>query len=588
MIIPPGKLRIDILVLLAYQLLQMYSSQQTYLVYLQYTPPVGCFDDHCVKIVGKCYQPCPSCPDVCLNSTGPDRASCMEGHSYDFYSPMMEYRLKCRDDFYGSFSIAECQYLGVLIGNCFVGYLGDKLGRRLMLLAALCTGIPFLVLSAVFDSIPAFYAFRFLLGFTIAATMSVGWAFCAEMISPKHRFKLRTFTSWTNGRILMSILTFIGQNSWRVASYLNAAASLSTLAIIAYLPESPMWLKKKGKFERAEAANQRLEMISGVEREESEGDKGGKEKKKPVSMTLMQLFQDNKLRTQFLVLAVMWFCAGLSTYSIDLNGEDMTKNLFSGQFSVAALASIIRVIVGFADDWFPWLGRRLVYILSMGLCIIASGALLYELANNMKGSTLYFITYLIAYQSISVSWEPNYLGAAELMPTEVRAKTMALLNIISRVANVIAARVVGSFKGVWDEAILIAVLASNLFSFVVTVALLKETKNIKLESIGQKGDEKDSKDKSKRPSEDTSKASAVSREGPSESREESMREVPGEESKELSDATRLLSEEGQMFNQLTPVQPTLSKLFEKKSKEADTSKRASASESLREKRGQDK
>ncbi|VDO65731.1 unnamed protein product [Haemonchus placei] len=171
---------------------------------------------------------------------------------------------------------------------------------------------------------------------------------------------------------------------------------------------------------------------------------------------------------------------------------------------------------------------------------------------------------------------------------------------------------VGSFKGVWDEAILIAVLASNLFSFVVTVTLLKETKNIQLESIGQKGyffhlwsmskfgvtskeiprfsDEKVSKDKSKRPSEDTSKASAVSRKGPPESREEGVRDVPGEESKELSDATRLLSEEGQMFNQLTPVQPTLSKLFEKKSKEPDTSKRASASdrESLREKRGQEK
>ncbi|PIO64327.1 hypothetical protein TELCIR_14051, partial [Teladorsagia circumcincta] len=27
-------------------------------------------------------------------------------------------------------------------------------------------------------------------------TMTVGWTYCAEMISPKHRFKLRTFTSW--------------------------------------------------------------------------------------------------------------------------------------------------------------------------------------------------------------------------------------------------------------------------------------------------------------------------------------------------------------------------------------------------------
>ncbi|KAK5985484.1 MFS domain-containing protein, partial [Trichostrongylus colubriformis] len=197
MALPPGNYRVDILILLAYQLLQTYSSQQTFLVYLQYTPPVGCFNDHCVKIYQRCFQPCPSCPDVCANTTGVDRDACQEGHHYYFYSPMMEYSIKCKD-FFKHFSIAEAQYVGVLIGNCFAGYIGDKFGRRRMLLIALCLGIPFLVLSASFNSLPLFYMFRFLLGCTIAATMSVGWAYCAEMISPRHRFKLRTYTSWVS------------------------------------------------------------------------------------------------------------------------------------------------------------------------------------------------------------------------------------------------------------------------------------------------------------------------------------------------------------------------------------------------------
>ncbi|KAK6036148.1 hypothetical protein COOONC_26347, partial [Cooperia oncophora] len=145
----------------------MFSSQQTYLVYLQYAPPVGCFDGHCVKIQGKCYKPCPTCPDVCSHANGTERQACEEGHHYYFLSPMMEYQIKCRP-FYQDFSIAESQYLGALIGNCFVGYLADKFGRRLMLLVSLCLGIPFLVLSGVFDSIALFYLFRFLLGITIA------------------------------------------------------------------------------------------------------------------------------------------------------------------------------------------------------------------------------------------------------------------------------------------------------------------------------------------------------------------------------------------------------------------------------------
>lgn len=60
-----------------------------------------------------------------------------------------------------------------------------------------------------------------------------------------------------------------------------------------------------------------------------------------------------------------------------------------------------------------------------------------------KGSTFYFVTYLTAYNSISVAWEPNFLGAAELMPTDVRAKSTALLNIISRLASVLASQMVG-------------------------------------------------------------------------------------------------------------------------------------------------
>ncbi|KAK5964619.1 MFS domain-containing protein [Trichostrongylus colubriformis] len=324
---------------MAYQLLQMYSSQQTFLIFLQYTPPVGCFDGHCVKIRNRCYEPCPTCPDLCHNTTKANRDACIKKYNYYFYSPSMEYRVKCID-FYKSVSIAETQYLAVLIGNCFVGYIADKFGRRRMLLIALCAGIPFLVLSAVFDGVFAFYLFRFLLGLTIAGTMAVGWAYCAEMISPRHRFKLRTFTSWTNGRILMITFTFLGQSSWRLASYFNAAASLSTLAIIAFLPESPMWCKRKELYDRERESRKKMAWICG---NEYVSDKETKKEPQPPTLSLLEMLRNPGLRTSFLTLSVMWFCAGLSMYAIDLNGEDMTENLWIGQFATAALASTIRV-----------------------------------------------------------------------------------------------------------------------------------------------------------------------------------------------------------------------------------------------------
>ncbi|RCN49993.1 hypothetical protein ANCCAN_03821 [Ancylostoma caninum] len=161
-------------------------------------------DDHCVKLKDKCYQPCPSCPDECpRNVTKEVRDECKKGHEAYFYSPMMEYKLKCLP-FTSSTSSAEVQFYGALIGNICVGFLADKFGRRRMLLISLLVGIPTLFFSAFLDGIAYFYIGRVIVGITIAGTMAVGWAFAAEMISPKHRFKLRAFTSW----VCLKLITF--------------------------------------------------------------------------------------------------------------------------------------------------------------------------------------------------------------------------------------------------------------------------------------------------------------------------------------------------------------------------------------------
>ncbi|RCN49990.1 hypothetical protein ANCCAN_03818 [Ancylostoma caninum] len=179
---------------------------------------------------------------------------------------MMEYKLKCLP-FTSSTSSSEVQYLGALVGNLFIGILADRFGRRRMLLICLTVGIPTLIFSVYLNGIGWFYAGRTLLGVTIAGTMAVGWAFCAELISPKHRFKLRTFTSWTNGRLLMIAITHLA-GTWRMAGYFHAAAALMPFAVVFFLPEPPMWLKKKEFYEREEEARKRLDWINGLEPKE--------------------------------------------------------------------------------------------------------------------------------------------------------------------------------------------------------------------------------------------------------------------------------------------------------------------------------
>lgn len=277
----------------------------------------------------------------------------------------------------------------------------------------------------------------------------------------------------------MTALTHLAHN-WRLATYYHAVLSLGAVAMVYMLPESPLWLKSKGQFEKEENARKLLAQINGIK---YKPDVEPRAQSTQSHLTLLDVYRNPELRTNFLVLCVMWFCAALSMYMIDLNGEDMTKNFWLGQYLSGALASIIRIIVGLADSYLPWLGRRKVYIISMSTCIVASIGLTAQLYAGEKGSTFYFVTYLTAYNSISVAWEPNFLGAAELMPTDVRAKSTALLNIISRLASVLASQMI-YFKTIYEPAIMIVLIISNIFSFVVATTYLKETKNINLERVG--------------------------------------------------------------------------------------------------------
>ncbi|KAK6748977.1 hypothetical protein RB195_001534 [Necator americanus] len=550
--LPPGTYRVDIVILATYQLLQMYSCQQMFLIFLNYAPPVVCFDDHCVKLKDKCYEPCPSCPDECpKNVTKAEREECKKSHEAYFWSPMMEYKQKCLK-FTASTSSSEVQFYGALIGNMFMGFLADRFGRRRILMLALIVGIPTLVLSAFLNGIAYFYFGRFILGITIAGTMSVGWAFCAEIVSSKHRFKLRAFTSWTNGRLLMIVVAHIA-GTWRLASYLHALAALVPLTIVFLLPESPLWLKRREYYEREREARKKLSSINGLEYEEEAPSKGKSPKQQTARVSFIRALRHKQLRINFLTLATMWFCAGLTTYSIDLNGEDMTKNLWIGQYVNSALASILRVIIGFADARFKWLGRRKLYLGAMGTCTLASIALLIELIIGVKGTLLYFVTYLTAYNAVAVSWEPNYMGAAELIPTEVRATSTALLNVISRVANIFAARSVSLLKGVNEPAIMVVVLASNMLCFTVAGIFLKETKGVSLDQVEQMLKEEKPQPPSVKEGSKSERGSKESKESvPSKSGSKESAEAKKEDTGTGSKESEVRSDERQRSAEKTP------------------------------------
>ncbi|KHJ76069.1 hypothetical protein OESDEN_24312 [Oesophagostomum dentatum] len=132
----------------------------------------------------------------------------------------------------------------------------------------------------------------------------------------------------------------------------------------------------------------------------------------------------------------------MTAYLTDLCGGDMTKNFWVGQFLSGILLSVVRIVVGFADGFLPWMGRRFVLLVSQSLAVAFFACVIAFLYMQAKGEWYYTAVYLSAFVFTSLVWEPCYLCASELMPTDVRATSTASCSIIGRIANIGASMLV--------------------------------------------------------------------------------------------------------------------------------------------------
>ncbi|CAO4373073.1 unnamed protein product [Caenorhabditis nigoni] len=486
-IIPPGLYRVDILILISYQMCHFFSIQQLFPIFLNYTPKTTCIDTPKGKV---CYDvPKSKClqyndfPNICANLTGTALSDCHTEKSHSYYtSAAMEFEIYCRPG-WKDFRPAFVQYVGVLIGNIILGYVADQMGRKKTFILSMLIGIPSLSLSATFNSIAAFYFFRALTGIGIAGTMIVGWAYFSELVSPHQRFKLRTFSNWANARIMLTLVAlFTGE--WRLSSHVSACISMITLAIVYFiLPESHIWLRKKGRYEEAEESRKRIAALAGIEFVPMPPPEKVENAEPEKTVNICTVFADPQLRKNILILWLMWFVTGMTAYLTDLCGGDMTKNFWVGQFLSGILLSVVRIIMGFADGYLPWMGRRFVLLCSQSLAVVFFGCVIAFLFAGEKGQWYYTAVYLAAFVFTSIVWEPCYLCASELMPTDVRATSTASCSIVGRFAN-IGASMLSGLKTVYEPGVHMISISLGLTNVIAAYFFLQETKNCSLDKAG--------------------------------------------------------------------------------------------------------
>lgn len=155
--------------------------------------------------------------------------------------------------------------IGYLFGALSAGVLGDLIGRRMVMMAALAVYAIASLIAAAAPSWEFLFAFRVIAGFGTGAESAIIAPFLAEFIPARYRGRfvgsLAGFFSF--GFVLAALLGYfiVSANSqgWRIVQVLTAVPIVLLLWWRRSIPESPRYLLARGRLDEAEAVVADLE-----------------------------------------------------------------------------------------------------------------------------------------------------------------------------------------------------------------------------------------------------------------------------------------------------------------------------------------
>lgn len=333
-----------------------------------------------------------------------------------------------------SAAVGASVFLGIFFGTIFGGWLTDLVGRRVMfIIDVLAIGV-FSVLS-VFASDPLQLVLaRFAIGVFVGADYPIATSLIAEFTPKKHRSISMGMVSaaWYLGATAAAFVGFalVGlEGGWKWM--LGSAVVPCIILLIGRhdIPESPLWLQSKGRFEEARVVMDRV-FGEDIEIDEAE---------QPTKTSIKLLFKAGYFK-RIIYLGILTLCQVVPMYAIYTFGPAIMAafGLSEGPMAILGESAVsLFFLIGTipAMFWLNSLGRRPLLIGS--LFFMAVGLVILGIFPNAPILVVIIAFGLYAFFSGGpgiLQWlYPN-----ELFPTHVRASAVGISISISRVGTIIS------------------------------------------------------------------------------------------------------------------------------------------------------
>ena len=387
--------------------------------------------------------------------------------------------------------------IGCIVGAAGAGVLGDRFGRKKVLIMAAILFIIGSIGSAIPDTFTGYIIARIIGGLGIGITSTLCPLYNAEIAPAKYRGRLVALNQFATvtGIFLVYFINMgiagYGDDAWDISTAwrwmfgFGVLPGLLFLILLFFVPESPRWLIKQGR------AAESLPILLRIH-----GDKLARQEVLDIkesfiqeSGSIRQLFSPT-LRLALIVgvgLAVLQQVTGIN--AIMYYAPEIFKATGAG-----TNASLIQtILVGLINFLFTilaiWLidkvGRKALLLVgsaSMTLCLVVIGAAFHT---GQPSGPLVLIFILLYVASFAVSLGPVvWVIMSEIFPNRIRGKATAIASMVLWTADYIVSQTFPPMLGFAGPAVTFWIFGfMSLLTFFFTWRLVPETKGKSLEEI---------------------------------------------------------------------------------------------------------
>ncbi|MFI6789626.1 MFS transporter [Nonomuraea sp. NPDC050383] len=351
--------------------------------------------------------------------------------------------------------IGSATPFGFLFGATVAGLLGDRIGRKKVMMYALAFYAVFSVIAAASPSYEVFLGARVLAGAGAGAESAIIAPFLSEFVPAKRRgWFIGALAGFFSFGFVMAAL--IGRfvvptmdSGWRIAQVLTAVPILMLLWWRRSLPESPRFLLQQGRHDEAETVvadlERRVERATGRPLPpvpEDDGTPPVSETPKVNLISALRFLWSPAMARRTAVIWLIWFVITFSYYGffswiptlLVQRGITVTKSF---EFSIIIY---LAQIPGYFSA--AWLSERLDRKNTIAIYLAGSAVSAFWLSQMDSPATITLAGAVLSF-FLNGTYAGVYSYTPEVFPTWIRATGTGLSSAFGRVGSILAPTIIG-------------------------------------------------------------------------------------------------------------------------------------------------